>query len=314
MSAVRASFLLPLVALALQGCVAAVIPLAAAGMMTTTVRDDPNTSDVETKVSTPAAADVQLADQSGSIPASEEGSEGLAENQLLPETREAMRRSGLMPGAEVVALDGVSELPRPAITVSDSGLNRTYTEFADYALEVAAMDPLANDIRPSALLARPGILTADRAPCRFVGNAVLIDLDPMDGPFDTNVPVLRPALATALARLRDAEVEIVWGTALTADRAGDVRRWLRESELDPAGRDRLLLLRYPEDRKQTRREEAASERCLIAMLGDERADFDELFDYLKRPDAAIGLDAMLGKGWFLAPVSQAIPNTEGLEE
>ena len=126
------------------------------------------------------------------------------------------------------------------------------------------------------------------------------------------------ALAEAVARLRAAEVEIVWGTALTADRAGDVRGWLKRSGLDPDGKDRLLLLRYPEDRKQTRREDASSERCLIAMLGDERADFDELFDYLKNPDAAVGLDVMLGEGWFLAPVSQAMMGTatpnEGPEE
>ena len=314
MVAARALILMPLLALGLQGCVAAIIPLAAAGAMTTTVRDNPKTPDVETIVSSPAPDATQDAAKPGTASAELDQPAGLSESDLLPETRAAMQRAGLLPGAEVVALDGASELPRPSMAISNPNLDRTYSAFADYALEVAAMDPLTGEVRPSALLARAGALTPERSPCSFVGNAVLIDLDPAEGAFDTDTPMLRPALADALARLRDAEIEIVWGTALTADRAGDVRSWLAQSALDPDRKDRLLLLRYPEDRKQTRREEASSERCLIAMLGDERADFDELFDYLKRPDAAIGLDAMLGKGWFLAPVSQATLNTEGLEE
>jgi len=288
----------------LQGCVAAVIPLAAAGVMSTTVRDKPDTPVVETSLTNPAPVAAQTAAE---VPTPSESSAAV---ELLPETREALRVGGMVPGTEVIALTGTPDLPAPTSTRADPFRDATYSSFADYALGIAAMDPLTDDVRPSALLARPGILTADRAPCRFVGNAVLIDLDPADGAFNPDSPASRPQLAAALQQLREAEIEVVWSTALTADRAGDVRRWLRQNALDPTGKDRLLLLRYPEDRKQTRRQEASTERCLIAMLGDERADFDELFDYLKRPEAAVGLDTMLGKGWFLAPVSEVSPTLE----
>lgn len=269
----RTLLLAMLAAPLLQGCVAAAIPIAAGAALSQAVKGKDRAGDV-------------VPDQGVSNPAMAEGQGALA------------------PGTRAVLLEGVTELPPPSYGQSD-GAGPVYTEFADYALELAARDPLTDPVRPSALLARPGTLLPDTAPCRFVGNAVLIDLDPAEGAFDPALPVSLPALGDALDRLRDAEIEVIWGTAITADRAGDVRRWLRETALDPTGDDRLLLLRYPDDRKQTRRNEASKERCVIAMLGDERADFDELFDYLKNPDAALPLDALLGKGWFLAPVSAA---------
>ena len=84
-------------------------------------------------------------------------------------------------------------------------------------------------------------------------------------------------------------------------RAGDIRRTLVASGLDPAGRDELALLRYPDDRKQTRRADFAKEFCLVAIAGDDRGDFDELYQYIKDRDAAAPLDALIGNGWFLIP-------------
>lgn len=270
----RTLLLSVLSAFALHGCVAAAIPI---------------------------AAGVALAQSGGDKDDAQGGGES-APVQTGPEEAESPQ------GGRAVLLQGVTELPAPILDRSGD----TYRAFADYALEIAARDPLTDPVRPSALLARPGSLSPETAPCRFVGNAVLIDLDPAKGLFDPDVPAQRPALAAALERLRGAGVEVVWGTAITADRAGDVRRWLREAALDPAGADRLLLLRYTSDRKQTRRNEASAESCLIAILGDERSDFDELFDYLKNPDAALPLDALLGKGWFLAPVSETTPASAGM--
>ena len=37
------------------------------------------------------------------------------------------------------------------------------------------------------------------------------------------------------------------------------------------------------------------------MAGDERGDFDELFDYLRDPRLATVYDGQLGSGWFLVP-------------
>lgn len=299
------AFALLLPALALQGCVAAVIPLAAGALMTQGEGTETRMTAIVQEQPVPPAADAAPG-------AAQTDSSSAA--TLLPETVEALRKAGLAPGTKAVALTTLTALPQPGMAASNPAFDATYAAFADYALGIAVRDPLKDELRPSALLARPGVLLPDRAPCKFVGNAVLIDLDPADGALDPALPIQHSALAEAVAKLRAAGIEVVWGTALTADRAGDVRGWLQRSGLDPEGKDRLLLLRYPEDRKQTRREEASSERCLIAMLGDERSDFDELFDYLKNPDAAVGLDAMLGEGWFLAPVSEAATPNEGPDE
>lgn len=266
-----------LAALLLQGCVAAAIPIAAGAALSQAGKGKGN-KDVEQQPASAPAATTESDDP--------------------------------VAGARAVLLEGVTELPAPSFA-GNTGMDETYTAFANYALTIAARDPLTDAVRPSALLAQPGSLRPETAPCRFVGNAVLIDLDPADGLFDPGMPVSRTDLGAALARLRAQDIEVVWSTALTADRAGDVRRWLRETALDPEASDRLLMLLYPEDRKQTRRKEASAERCLIAILGDERADFDELFDYLKNADAALPLDVMLGKGWFLAPVSAAPMIKEG---
>jgi len=40
---------------------------------------------------------------------------------------------------------------------------------------------------------------------------------------------------------------------------------------------------------------------VVAIAGDERGDFDELFDYLRDPGSAVGLYPMMGEGWFLVP-------------
>jgi hypothetical protein len=63
----------------------------------------------------------------------------------------------------------------------------------------------------------------------------------------------------------------------------------------------LLLIRSAEDRKQLLRENANDDVCVVAIAGDRRGDFDELFDYLRNPGSAVGLYPMMGSGWFLVP-------------
>ena len=66
------------------------------------------------------------------------------------------------------------------------------------------------------------------------------------------------------------------------------------------GEDRLETLGSLDERKQTRRDALAETYCIVAILGDERADFDELYLYLKDRDAVVPPDAIIGNGWFLA--------------
>lgn len=177
----------------------------------------------------------------------------------------------------------------------------TYAAFADFAATQAAIPAIGSE-RQSALLVDAGSMQARTRTCSIHPPAVLIDVDPAGSTFDpARAPAADAEFVGRLAALRTDGVTIGWVSARTADRAGDLRRLLRSSGLDPAGRDELVLLRFPEERKQTRRDDFAKAYCVIALAGDERADFDELFTYLRDPARAQALDSLIGKGWFLVP-------------
>ena len=131
---------------------------------------------------------------------------------------------------------------------------------------------------------------------------MIVDLDTETAPFapgGTGVPA--PGLAEGLARLREAGIVVLWVSQASANEVRKVADALLLSGLDPTGHDPLLLMRNAQDRKQTLRLEANLDVCVIAIAGDRRGDFDELFDYLRNPDAATGLEGMIGSGWFVAP-------------
>ena len=156
--------------------------------------------------------------------------------------------------------------------------------------------------RASAVLADRASLQPDRAACNGNEATVLIDLDPEGDTFDpTLVERAAPGLPSALAQLRAAGVKIAWISANPANQVGSIREALNRSGLDIENADQLLLMRYPEDRKQTRREDLAENACLVAIAGDTRTDFDELFEYLLNPQAAATLDPLMGNGWFIIP-------------
>ena len=203
--------------------------------------------------------------------------------------------------AEVTSL---TALPSP--TTADLG-GDPWREFATYALEQSAELGRTTALE-SAVLAPAGVrnLAAQRRPCGGTEPAVIIDLDngrDAFSPEGANTP--SPGLSSALARLRDAGFVVLWISSADANRVDDVAAALRRTGLDPEGRDPLLLALNEDDRKQTMREEANENLCVVAVAGDRRADFDELFDYLRNPDAAAGLDSLIGSGWFITPVPVA---------
>lgn len=301
----------------LSGCVAAAIPVIAAGGLVQTQADGREPPrDPRPRVALPAEpepstapADAQgpprgaivrdytFADGS-SVTVTNAVGAGVKALPTLPD-----RPSEAEPEA-ITLLAGATELPAPsAQPAAPDALPGTgaYAEFAAFARAQAAI-PAAGAERRSAMLDDSTRLTAETEVCSIHPGAVLIDLDPAGGAFDEAAPPAGdPALAAALAELRREGVEIGWVSSRTADRAGAIRRALVSSGLDPDGRDQLVLLRLPEDSKQTRREDFARSHCVLAIAGDERADFDELFAYLRDPAAATPLDTLIGRGWFLVP-------------
>lgn len=205
-----------------------------------------------------------------------------------------------------VVLTNLTALPPPS--PSDLVGTNPWQPFLDYALAQGAA--LKEAERPqSALILSDGLFVAPhRRPCSQRFPAVILDLDKARtafAPADGEQPAA--GLAEGLARLRSAGIVVLWLTELPAAQVGAVAGALRSSGLDPEGKDQFLLVRGPDDRKQVLREQANEDVCVVAIAGDQRSDFDELFDYLRNPDGAAGLDAMLGEGWFLVPQPLAAP-------
>ena len=269
-------------ALALQGCVvAAAAPLAAAGVaIAKGKRETPRTPLAAT---TPPV--VQTTSRSAQF-----ASPPFASSAPAPAVSASDR---------AIVLSGLTAMPAP--TARDIGASDgAILSFARHALDRAEASP-ANAATRSALLASPGALETDRAACRERPAMVLIDLDPGRDAFDPlAASQADPALVEALATLRDRDVMIAWQTRLGENFADVVRSALARTGLDPTGQDRLEVLGSLDERKQTRRDALAKTHCIVAILGDERADFDELYLYLKDRDAVVPPDAIIGNGWFLA--------------
>ena len=105
-----------------------------------------------------------------------------------------------------------------------------------------------------------------------------------------------------LASLRAAEISVIWISGQPVTASGKISTILNEAGFSQSESDDFLFLdRGGDDRKQVRRWDAARNYCIVAMAGDDRADFDELYDYLRDPDGAITLENMFDNGWFLTP-------------
>ena len=267
----------------LSGCVAALIPVAAGGLIAgkEKLRTAPafhQTDDVKMEPVV-AAADAVPARQ----PVVLDGAEQLAFNR--PGARDRRAEAALVPGLQ-----------------TPMGSDQAFSGFFEYVEAQAGRDPILVP-RQSALLAVSGSLTPDRSDCSIRPPAVVIDLDPSGATLNPAVEAQAvPGMAKMLRTFRMRETDIFWISGLSALEAGAVRQRLIATGLDPAGRDGLPLMRRPDDRKQTRRRELSATHCVIAIAGDTKSDFDELFDYLKDSSAAWPLDELFDAGWFLTPL------------
>lgn len=156
--------------------------------------------------------------------------------------------------------------------------------------------------RISAMLRDATSLRPTRVDCAGDVPTVLIDLDPDGEDLNVSEPLSAPsALGVKLAQMRAQGIAIAWISRKSRDSENAIRAALTRSGLDLSGGDQLLLMGGPDDRKQTLRNGLAGTSCLVAIAGDTRADFHELFDYLLNPDDAYSLQPMIGNGWFIIP-------------
>lgn len=291
--------LLPL----LSGCVAAaavaVPAMTAAGVLTKRGPARPEADPPAAEAAAEPVSATVIVDETPALASADPESEAVAATPSGIEVPEA--------GVEITEL---AALPPP--TPADLGAN-PWNKFVNYAIEQgAALTDAGTNLPDSALLSSEGItsLTAQRQPCGGTEPGVIIDLDNGEETFSPeNAGPPAPGLASALARLREVGVVVLWISRADANRVDDVAETLRSTGLDPEGRDPLLLVLSEEQRKQTMRDDANENVCILAIAGDQRADFDELFDYLRNSDAAVGLEALIDSGWFLTPAPLASQST-----
>ncbi|NLR69346.1 hypothetical protein HGI47_00470 [Novosphingobium sp. ERN07] len=179
-----------------------------------------------------------------------------------------------------------------------------------YAAMTAFVLAAAKDVKPapgrkSALLDQRTLASLPSTrPCGEQRGALLIDLDPGDKAFDLDDPPSpAPGLADRLRAIRGTGTAVVWIASLPETAEKPIGTILKATGLDPLGIDPVLLLRRTETRKQQILQRADSDWCVLAIAGDRKADFDEVFDYLRNPNGpvAVALDANIGDGWFLVP-------------
>ncbi|MBF9151594.1 hypothetical protein [Novosphingobium jiangmenense] len=228
------------------------------------------------------------------------------------------------PTPEVTVGQGVSATPpllAPAPVVPEPAAAAPMVEAAEAQAEVdSSYDPYGalaayvlaqveattpGKVRTSALLDQRSLVEIPRmSPCADQRGAVLIDLDPGDKAFDLDDPPTPvPGLAQHLRRIRGTGTAVVWIASLPDGDAKRLGTILKATGLDPLGIDQVMLLHSRETRKQQILDRADEDWCVLAIAGDRKADFDEVFDYLRNPDGpvAIALEQFIGAGWFLAP-------------
>lgn len=197
------------------------------------------------------------------------------------------------PSVAPVSAVGVRQPPAPPVVAT------LFDPMVDYALSPEFQ---SDGVRPSAMLRDATSLRPSRAQCASGEPTVLIDLDPEGQDLALSENLTAPsALGIKLSQLRASGVRVAWISRQTADKEDQIRSALTRSGLDLAGNDQILLISEPDDRKQTRRDDLAEEACVIAIAGDTRSDFHELFDYLLNPDDAFALQPLIGDGWFIIP-------------
>lgn len=271
---------LALVATQLGGCVAAaLVPIAASGAVAKrTIDAQPAGKEVKPMV---------VVGTGSAIP----------DPVGLPATPEPAPEPALPEPAPAPAL------PEPASPAPDPVVDG-YAAMASFVM-AAAERRQPGVPRKSALLDQQSLISLPKmVDCTDQRGALVIDLDHGEKPFDlTDPPSPAPGLADYLRTIRGTGTAVLWIAALPESAGKDLATILKATGLDPLGIDRTLLLGRNETRKQQILARADAQWCVLAIAGDRRSDFDEVFDYLRNPDGpvALALEQHIGTGWFLVP-------------
>lgn len=307
---IRGPALCALVALPLlSGCVAALLPLAAAGAIG---KGEIDRAKAKREFVAVGAVDLGQSKDAQVIVENESQTSNSVDSRGLPANGEFEGQGG---GIETGSI-GLDES-------SSSYLSRffrpigpeasPFAGFAAHALEKSALREAGENVGSAVLIPRVDIFKPKTIGCGGKPLAVMIDLDNEDQGQWMNADILyrQNGLVEALRSLRAAEISVIWLSDEPVAASQTIASILREGDLaEPNADDFLFLDRGGDDRKQERRWDAARNYCIVAIAGDKRSDFDELYDYLRDPNGAVGLEHMFDNGWFITPPPLVVAETD----
>jgi hypothetical protein len=284
----RSAILLSTAALTLQSCVAAVLPIAAAGVIGKKQIDQGRARAKQAEASFDPAAPpiVTVGGQADAVP-------------TPPAADQPADSAGIL---------------NPLDRLDRSGITNAYLPFARYAIDQAARQQRGETVRSAILVDQVSLTTPKTLSCDGKPILVVIDVDVAPGtPAEMDVQ-RQNGFADILQVMRESDISIAWLADADEARLKPILDLLREGE-QPVMRDiDLMLFGQPGGyRKQERRWQLARDHCVVAIAGDRKADFDELYEYLRDQSYAIRLEAFMGKGWFELPHPVAAIDSERLE-
>lgn len=215
------------------------------------------------------------------------------------------------------ATAGQSEnAPLAEIALQDldaSDIQNVYRPFVRHALTEAAKRDRGENLRNMVLARNVSLIDPRPLDCGTKPLAVIIDLDVAPGtPAEMDIE-RQSGFAALLDLLRGSDVRIAWLADSSERQLDPILTLLREGE-KPVMRDAdMMLFALPGSlRKQERRWQLAQSHCVVAIAGDRKGDFDELYDYLRDQSYAIRLEAFTNRGWFELPHPVAAIDSERL--
>ncbi len=186
--------------------------------------------------------------------------------------------------------------------IDTADFTNAYRPFARHALSEAAKRERGRTANSAVLVERVSLADPKAVPCAERPLAAVIDLDVAPGtPAEMDIEP-QSGFAWLLDIMRGAGIRIAWLADSDPDRMRPITDLLSEGETPVFRADQdLLMIGWPGVSKQDVRQRLAQSHCVVAIAGDRKADFDELYDYLRDESYAIRLEGYMDRGWFLLP-------------
>lgn len=277
---------LTLAALTLQGCAALALPVVAAGVIGKKEVDNGSVRARAAEASFDLAAPPQV---------------------IVGDAR--LEQATPVPG------EGDTPVPMSALDQLDQlVINNAYLPFARHALTEADRQQRGAMSRGAVLIENVSLLEPQAIDCGNKPLAAIIDLDIAPGtPAEMEIE-RQNGFSTLLDAMRESDIRIAWLAEASEARLAKVLDLLREGEEPVMREGDIMLIGLPGSyRKQERRWQLAQSHCVVAIAGDRKADFDELYDFLRDQSYAIRLEAFMGRGWFELPHPITAIDSERLE-